>query len=323
MSQSGERYPWYEPAFYEQLAQDAERIQNEEGSEVARAFVYFALELHQLSFALTPLWAAPVRGSARDPDWWTSLRPGVEACAAAIEASSAALALGYAEHVDRNRRIVARVVELIAERGAGASDQVRKQVAGQCDRLLRRAPSCPVRKPRRNSPPWGERSKELGHRPMSGQRDLFLQHPRDEPLRRARAASHDDVLAGLLDAWVDDLAENYQQLVSGVGQDAVQHADVVFDAVATGDGDMVLGLSSPASMRVENSLKGETPRRVPVATDQLVLPSGLSPQPDGIHASTGERWRICGHRLSDGSVMPCTGSYRIALRNARQRPVAP
>jgi hypothetical protein len=61
-------------------------------------------------------------------------------------------------------------------------------------------------------------------------------------------------------------------------------------------------------MRVPDVAKGEVAAVEPVATSMLLVGGLASPQPDGITLMPGERWRIRGHRLEDGTIMPCWGT---------------
>jgi hypothetical protein len=65
-------------------------------------------------------------------------------------------------------------------------------------------------------------------------------------------------------------------------------------------------------VRLESVTKGELGNRELVATQMLLVEGGVSPQPDGIAALPHEPWIIRGHRLSDGTIMPCRGTYRLA-----------
>ena len=117
-----------------------------------------------------------------------------------------------------------------------------------------------------------------------------------------------NTLCTTLQEWIDDIERNYEELVAAIPADCEDHAELDFVAEApTGDDAPVTGLPSPAEMRV---VADSTVERV--ATQELIVGAGLvSPQPDGIALLPGERWRIRGHRLSDGTVMPCWGTHRL------------
>lgn len=97
----------------------------------------------------------------------------------------------------------------------------------------------------------------------------------------------------------------------------LDHGELDFHASADGadqdpDG-LRLGCHSPAGMHVKHCNRGEVHAAAAIATRLVVTGNHLSPQPDGIDiAAPGERWHIRGHRLSDGTIMPCLGSYRIS-----------
>jgi hypothetical protein len=160
--------------------------------------------------------------------------------------------------------------------------------------------------------PWGDRSKELGHEPAREQRDFHLQHPQDQHFRRVRAGVDDGELLELVDLWIAALDSNYGALVASIPGDCEKHADLRFDArPAEPCGEAPTGLPAPAPMRVLDVTEGELGAVEPVATQMLLVAGGASPQPDGIALMPGERWRIRGHRLEDGSIMPCWGTYRV------------
>jgi hypothetical protein len=314
VTEPGERYAWYTAKFYEDLAEEAERLATEESDEVARASVYFALETNQLGHVLTPLRASALQAH-RGPNWWADVSVVVDAAAEAVEASLLAPDFGFREQIERNRMIVERMQEIAARRSRGASSEMLARLEVFRKTLTRRpadAPQCRVPPPEGERPVWADRSKPLGHEPARSLRHFFLQGPRDRSFRQARAATDDESLRQLLDEWVDDLDASYRDLVEGTPAECFEHADLAFEATALeGDGHHLLGIMSPARMQVGQRLKGDLAGVEEVATRQLPVKGGISPQPDGIDAMAGERWRILGHRLGDGTVMPCRGSHRL------------
>lgn len=99
------------------------------------------------------------------------------------------------------------------------------------------------------------------------------------------------------------------------------HAELDFEAIAEAldeqddrspEADWSTGLPSPGRMRVALRNRGEAADREAVATEMLLVATGVSPQPDGIALLPGEHWHVRGHRLSDGTIMPCRGTYRIS-----------
>jgi hypothetical protein len=297
-----ERFPWYEPPFWEQACEQFEHVERDEGAAVARASVCALLFSRQLLFAI-----APFRVPPGAPEHWLWMRPGVDAATVALAASAPLARLGYADLLERNGRILARVLELIDERSEGAPAAAREAVAAIGGRLLERQP-VPAVKPGAQAQPWGDRSKELGHETRRSLLDSYLQHPRDQDLSAARPQIDDPTLLELIDAWIADIERNYGELVAAIPADCEDHAELDFVAEApAGDEAPVAGLPSPAEMRVVADSAVEM-----VATEAVIVEGGLlSPQPDGIALLPGERWRIRGHRLSDGTVMPCWGTHRV------------
>src|SRR6266550_2643420 len=97
--EAGERFPWYETPFWDDVCAQARQTAEEEGDEVARAGVYFELHVHQMPGLLAPFLVTALRRAPATPDDWLSLRPGVETSALAIEASAPLASLGYADQV--------------------------------------------------------------------------------------------------------------------------------------------------------------------------------------------------------------------------------
>ena len=325
---SGERYPWYYEPYWEDLRRRFEQQADEEGEAVARAGVYHSLHGLQLLFTLSPLSLIASGRGPSGPDGWLARRPPVEWNAGVIEASRPLAAVGFGPLIERNQQIVYRVLALIDERSAGASDQAQEAAASQRARLGFQLPrSEPERESSkgRSAParaqPWGDRSRELDHEREEGQLDHFLRHPADKWFLRPRRSSKDPVLCDLLDEWIDDLDRNYAELVELIPPAWVEHVELDFEAVCEdlrdeeGHGpssDWDTGLPSPAGVRLESVTKGELGDRERVATQMLLVEGGVSPQPDGIAALPHERWAIRGHRLSDRTIMPCRGSHRLA-----------
>jgi hypothetical protein len=194
---------------------------------------------------------------------------------------------GFGEEVERAHAILERV-EAVA-----GHPELPAEHAEALERLRSTEPPRP-REPQAGDPPWGERSKPLGHAPLEG-RHLFLQRPLDRWALMALAATEDPELTRLLAEWLAAIDLNYEVLAAKAGD---EHGEVNFEAQARDE---------PGQFETES---GE---QVLVATDILALEGGLiAPQPDGLHAEPGERWRIRGHRLDDGSVMPCWGTYRLS-----------
>jgi hypothetical protein len=312
MGETTERFPWFEAPFWEEVCARAEQVAREEGDAVARAHVYFMLLTHQLLPALVPT----VMRARSGPDDWLSLQPGLETSAVAIEASAPLGSIGYGPEVERNREMVDRTLSLVRERSAGASPQAREAAETWRARLLARGPASACRRREGPRPIWEDRSKELGHEPISGERDVHLQRPHDRFFRSARAGVEDAALVALLDAWIADLEDNYDELVRLVPADCLDHAELAFEAVEADaerpSGPGVGDLPSPARVRVRDREKGDTGDVESLATSLLLLEKHASPQPDGVTLLPGERWRIRGHRLRDGTIMPCRGTYRTA-----------
>jgi hypothetical protein len=320
MATSGERYRWYETTFWEEVAARSEQVAEEEDDAVARAVVYFQLYSLQLLFVLTPFRPMPSDRAPSDADGWLSERPGVETCGMVIEASAPLAGFGYGAELERNRQMVDRTLRLIDERASGASERARQAARELRDRLVVRdpesAPACSVKKDG-DRPPWGERSTQLGHEPNRGHRDFHLQHPLDNDFRDARLGVEDAALLKLIDAWIEDIQRNYRELVRGIPAAWRDHAELAFEATVEGGGDEFgIGLPSPARTRAYRREKGEVGDAEVVATNLLMLEQGVAPEPDGIVALPGERWWIQGHRLSDGTIMPCWGTHRVASAEA-------
>ena len=299
---SAELFPWYEEPFWESVRERLERLREDEGEAVAWASLASILHSRQLLFALTPFWLVSVGRPPRGPDEWLPHRLPVESSVVAIEASAP---LGCDELLERNRRIVARVLELIDARADGASEAARGMADARRARMLQRPARARTAVPDGDRPPWGDRSKALGHEPHRGLLDFHLQHPHDHDFRRALPGIDDPALLGLVREWIADVDRNYADLVASIRPDCADHADAQFDADAPTAVVAHTGIPSPARMRTPH---GEEP----VATSMLIVQEGAAPQPDGIRVMPGERWRIRGHRLEDGSVMPCWGTYRLS-----------
>jgi len=131
----------------------------------------------------------------------------------------------------------------------------------------------------------------------------------------------DPELAELIEAWIDDLESNYQQLIDGMPTGWRRHGQLDFEAViedlADEDDpdpnfDWSTVLPSPARVRVDNPIKGNVGDREAVVTNILVVEGEFAHQSDGIVAVARERWHVRGHRLIDGTIMPCRGTYRVA-----------
>jgi hypothetical protein len=316
MAEKRERYRWYDTTYWEEVGARSEQVADEEGDAVARAGVHFELYSLHLLFTLTPFRLAAIGRAPSDADGWLSMRPGVETRGVVIEASAPLAAVGYGAELERNRQIVNRALRLIDARASGASEQAREAAKALRERLLTPDPesasACSLTEDG-NRPPWGERSKELGHEPKRGHRDFHLQHPLDNDFRNARLGLEDAALLELIDAWIENIERNYRELVRGIPAALLDHAELAFEASAEGAGDELMsGLPSPATMAVHRRQKGEVAEAEAVATQMLMLEQGVAPQPDGIAALPGERWWIQGHRLNDGTIMPCWGTYRVA-----------
>jgi hypothetical protein len=319
-SASAKRYRWHYAPYWEEQGKRYEQLAASDGEEVARASVYSSLESVQLLFTLTPFRLVASGKGPNGPDGWLAERPAVETNARVVEASAPLAAVGFASEIERSRRIVERVLLLIDRWSAGASARAREAAAARRSTLgvMRRpARPVPVGTARR---PWGDRSNELGHRSETAERDHFLRHPGDTRFRAAREGIADAELRSLVDAWIVDLQRNYEQLVEHIPAAWARHVEFDFEAVVHGLGeqddrgtnaDWLIGLPSPTRIHVKESHKGDTAATEPVATHILVPDESISPQPDGIAALAGERWRIRGHRLTDGTIMPCHGTYRI------------
>jgi hypothetical protein len=332
---SGERYPWYYEPYWEDLRRRFEQQADEEGEAVARASVYHSQLAAQpsLRFPLTPFTLPSGRGPS-GPDAWLARRPPVEWMAAIIEASTPLAAVGFGPLIERNRQIVDRVLAVIDERAAGASEYAQKAAESLRAPLGFKVPRPESQRPSserrstaaarpwgvRSREHWGVRSRELTHDKEEGQLDHFLRHPWDTWFLERGVG--DPVLLELVDAWIEDLERNYAQLVKLIPSAWVEHVELDFEAVCEdlreedGHGsssDWPGGLPSPARVRLESVTKGELGNRELVATQKLLGKACvISLQPDGIAALPHARWIIRGHRLSDGTIMPCRGTYRLA-----------
>lgn len=308
LAEPGERFPWFDAPFWEEVGERARRAAEEEGEAVARASVYFAMFTHQLVTALTPFRFADPRA----PDQWLSLRPGVEAAAIAVEASAPLVALGYGDQVERNRMLVDHAARFVEDRAAGASKEAHNAAARWKELLVRRGPEqvWPT-PPRRDAPrpSWGDRSKQLGHATHRRRLDFHLQRPAVDRFRGIQDAATPE----LVGAWVEDLERNYAELVASIPPDCLEHAELDFEAHAPHEEQ-----PSPVEVRVEDRRNGDLADTEPLATSSLVIDGHLSPQPDGIAPQPGDRWRIRGHRLRDGTIMPCWGTHRT-VDSARRR----
>jgi hypothetical protein len=298
---------------YKSVLRRAEQLRASEGREVELATVLFEIQAMQLIHIVVPL-GVPERlglSDVEDRRRWRAMRVNVDICRQAIDIARATFGPGYATRLDRNAAIADCVDALINERG-GPREPADPTLA---ERKARLDAATPRRPHRRAGVIWGDRSKDvcpLG--PRVAQRDFFLQSPQDHWCRTTRDAFIDAELSSLLDAWVREWMDNYEQLVEG-SQDALglDHAEIAVEGVIGGEPTAGSGsMPSPAKLKVERHVKGDTEVTLAIATDLLALDAGSSPQPDGIQARSGERWRIYGHRLGDGTVMPCTGTHRLS-----------
>jgi hypothetical protein len=316
-SENRERWPWFDPPYWEEARERFEQLVEDEDDAVARAGVYFELYSLQLFFTLTPFRLKAIGRPPSGADGWLSMRHGVEVCEEIIEASAPLATVGFGTELERNRQIVNRALQLIDGWERDASEEARETAKSERERLMTRDPerarACSTKKGPRQ--PWGDRSKELGHETHRGPRDSHLQHPRDNDFRAARQGIEDVELLELVDAWIKDLERNYAELVRGIPSAWLDHAELAFEAIADvadhGGATSPNGIPSPARMRVQRRKKGQLGDEEAVVTWLLVLEQGISPQPDGITVAPRERWWIQG-RLSDGTLMPCWGTYRVA-----------
>jgi hypothetical protein len=246
---------------------------------------------------------------------------------AAIVASTPLVGAGFGRQIERNRLIVGRVLALIDE-SAGSSKQVRQQSKEPGGRADSQSP-LPKRstlKAHRTLPEggpdgWG-RSRELDHEPLHSSRDHALRHPTAvDRLHAAAEGLGDPALAKLVEAWIDDLERNYRQLLDGIPAGWRRHGELDFEAVIEDldeeddpdpGFDWSTALPSPARVRVDKPIKGDVGDQEAIATQMLVVEGNFAVQSDGITAVANERWHIRGHRLLDGTIMPCSGTYRLA-----------
>lgn len=312
------RFPWAYAPFWEEVRERYERLCDEQDEALARASVYSRLHSLQLVFTLSSFDSIAGGRHPDGPDGWLAKRPAVEYNARTIEAAAPLRAAGFERELERNRQIADRVLVLIDTWSAGASLQSREAVARRRGNLgvmpLPRKPSA-----RAAAAPWGQRSEEVGHTVWGDERDSFLRHPQADNIHRPRRGIDDRVLLNLLDAWLEDLERNYAELEEGMPPAWREHGELDFEAStdARDQADQELrwrvGFYSPARMRVERRHRGVPDDEEAVATQMLRVQNRVSPQPDGIAVvAPGERWHIRGHRLEDGTIMPCTGSYRIS-----------
>jgi len=327
---SQQRYPWFDAPYWAQHAEGYEQVAGEHDEALARAGVYFWMWMRQLPFALQPFRLIAGGRGPSGPDEWLAERPGAEYDAAVIEAATPLRAAGFEREVERNRQIADRVLVVIDQHSAGASAQARE--AAQT-RRTRQGVMGAQRPPASGSParPWGERSKPLGHAALLDDRHQHLRSPIANAVYAPRRGVKDPVLFGLLDEWLEDLARNYAELVDGMPPDWREHGELDFEASADarGQDDDELKSStafrSPARMHLEHLHRGDVRHQEAVCTPMFVVGRHVSPQPDGIAVvAPGERWHIRGHRLADGTIMPCTGSYRLSSPDSAaklQRPI--
>jgi len=321
------RYPWLYAPFWVQLRERYERLCDEEDEAVARATVYGVMHSRHLVFALGSFQMISGGRGPSGPDDWLGQRPAAEYNAATIEASAPLAACGFEAQIERNRMIVDRVVALIDTWSAAASQPARQAAEARRASIgVRRPPAAspeatrPPGEPTRVRPrPAGHRSQDVGHEFVRDARHHFLRSPASDSVRSARRGVADPILLRLLDAWIDELERNYAALVDGMPAAWLEHGELELQAVADDPDqpdDMLsigLGFQTPARMRVEQRLRGQLAAHEPVATPMLVTAHRLSPQPDGIAVGApAERWHIRGHRLADGTVMPCLGSHRVS-----------
>lgn len=313
------RFAWSYPPYWEELCERYRRLCDEGREAVARAGVYSELHSLQLVFTLSPFQMLAGGRGPTGPDDWLAERPHVEYNAATVDASAPLARVGFAEQLERNRQITERVLTLIDMKSADASQQAR-------DAAQRRRGSVGVQwTPAGGAPSRaidtaaGRWSDELGHAVVRDDHDHFLRHPRDNAFRGPRRGIDDGVLLGLLDAWLEDLDRNYRELIDTMPSEWREHGELDFvAAAATPDQDddlpnSGLGHRSPARVRVTRSHRGELRDEEQVATPWVVVGTHLSPQSEGIAiVAADECWHIRGHRLHDGTTMPCLGSHRTS-----------
>jgi hypothetical protein len=199
---------------------------------------------------------------------------------------------GFEHEVERALGIVDRVAEV-----AGSPRPSPDEVAA----IARLRNTDPPQQGGPGALPWGERSRGIGHPVHAAPRDRYLQAPLDRLIRQIRPRIAEPAVADVVDEWLTSLDDNYAALAAGAETD---HGEVAVDASMLEASGASAGLHSPARARTDD-------HEIAIATNLLRVAGGISPQPDGIWAQAGEVWRIRGHLLADGSVMPCRGTFRL------------
>lgn len=136
----------------------------------------------------------------------------------------------------------------------------------------------------------------------------LLQHPADHWFRFAAPAIVDTTIRDVIDEWIADFAPSYAGLAAldwGAEEGAAGHVvDVELSTEAAAD------LRQPVTVCVIAPHRGD--HRVGAQRALRVVPPGDGPFNGTIvSVLAGERWRICGELLADGSLLPADGTRRL------------
>ena len=301
----GERPSWHHEPYWQDSLSQCSRLGAEEDEAVSRACLYASLQV-QIEFGFMPLYGRTAR------------RPRAEYAMAAIDASAPLTEAGLGPQIERNRRILERIEAMTSEWPAPEPAQPGENTQQRAVRLAaERARLRSFLLARENAM---ARSEELDHKAWQPGRDAFLRHPMDNWFRLRRQQIEDAQLRELLDAWIDDFERNYAELVAGIPAAWRKHAELDFVATIEDvdepdqhepSAQWGSALPSPARVSVDKLVNGDLLDREEVATDMVMIEGRLRQDSEGITALAGERWHVRGHRLSNGTILPCRGSYRL------------
>lgn len=201
--------------------------------------------------------------------------------------------------VQRNLRLLDRVDELLGQWPEPEwSDAVRNAV----QRLS---------EARRAGRARGQHLRQTGRFPDPAPPSLgwLLRHPGDHWFRRARPAITDPKICTVVDEWIADSDASYATLAAT--QPTADSADVVVD-VALPDEYVAADSHGPVSTVLLASHQGnvEIDSSLPL---HLVAPGEAVFNGTIIAVLAGERWRIVGTLLADGSLLPADGTYRLQV----------
>jgi hypothetical protein len=315
-------FPWLSVRHWEARRDAYPRLVAEHGAAVARGHIYSQMLSVQLSGTLNPYRISAMGRAPEGPDGWMFFRGPAESDAAVIAAAAPLAAVGFEQQLARSRKICELAIDRIDVLSAGASQHARERAATRRSTLgVRPASTMTSCAPRRSG---GARAAPPTSAAVSiDLRDRLLRDPSGSFMRRARPAIEDPVIGRLVDEWLEDLDANYRELVAGIPPGWAASCELDSEATSDATGQdpsmvrLVDGLLSPVVMSVQRRHRGGVADVERVAAPIVVADGRPRPQPGGIAVrGPGELWRVRGHRLEDGIVMPRPGSHLVSRLTA-------